>query len=178
MATTSRMEPGYAREMGPWIWIGLSRLFSFSPWTSWRVDLHGLFSLYTYGPHSSLALWGPGTDIHQTPFPLVSLDYRTSKISVVKSAMSLLLTLIAIFLAQGEISWQSDYGICTDLRFHSVLEYLTQEDADDAVKRLDGKELRGASVRVELADVRVSVVYLRLSPDASPLAKCYEGCWS
>jgi len=29
---------------------------------------------------------------------------------------------------------------------------LTQEDADDAVKRLDGKELRGASVRVEIAD--------------------------
>jgi len=30
-----------------------------------------------------------------------------------------------------------------------VLEYATQDDADDAVRKLDGKDLRGVSVRVE-----------------------------
>jgi arginine/serine-rich splicing factor 4/5/6 len=36
----------------------------------------------------------------------------------------------------------------------SILEYLTREDADRAVKQLDGKELRGQSVRV-IADNEV-----------------------
>lgn len=40
-----------------------------------------------------------------------------------------------------------------------VLEYLTQDDADYAVKKLDGRELRGISVRVE-PDVCLSLIFL------------------
>jgi hypothetical protein len=36
---------------------------------------------------------------------------------------------------------------------YRILEYATQEDADDAVRKLDGKDLRGVSVRVEHGDV-------------------------
>jgi len=40
--------------------------------------------------------------------------------------------------------------------FLSILEYLNRDDADRAVKDLDGKELRGRPVRVALDDsVRV-----------------------
>ena len=35
---------------------------------------------------------------------------------------------------------------------HSILEYLTRDDADAAVKTLDGKDLRGQQVRVALSD--------------------------
>src|ERR1700761_1420976 len=34
----------------------------------------------------------------------------------------------------------------------SVLEYLTREDADRACKELDGKELRGQCVRVQMGE--------------------------
>lgn len=41
-------------------------------------------------------------------------------------------------------------------RNHSILEYLSRDDADRAVKDLDGKDLRGRAVRVALDDsVRV-----------------------
>jgi len=34
----------------------------------------------------------------------------------------------------------------------SILEYLNREDADNAIKTLDGKDLRGQPVRVSLAE--------------------------
>lgn len=41
----------------------------------------------------------------------------------------------------------------------SILEYIAREDADRAVKELDGKDLRGQSVRVALQeDVRALLV--------------------
>lgn len=40
------------------------------------------------------------------------------------------------------------------LRLNSsrILEYLSRDDAENAVKQLDGKELRGQPVRVTLAE--------------------------
>lgn len=46
----------------------------------------------------------------------------------------------------------------------SVLEYVTQDDADYAVKKLDGRELRGITVRVE---PDVSVILSRLSSNVA-----------
>jgi hypothetical protein len=44
--------------------------------------------------------------------------------------------------------------------FHRILEYLSRDDADRAVKDLDGKDLRGRPVRVALDDtVRVIDYY-------------------
>jgi hypothetical protein len=44
--------------------------------------------------------------------------------------------------------------------FHSILEYLSRDDADRAVKDLDSKDLRGRPVRVALDDsVRVFANY-------------------
>jgi hypothetical protein len=36
------------------------------------------------------------------------------------------------------------------MRIHRILEYLNREDAERAVKELDGKDLRGQAVRVDL----------------------------
>ena len=36
------------------------------------------------------------------------------------------------------------------MRLIRILEYLSREDADRAVKELDGRDLRGQPVRVEL----------------------------
>ncbi|KAJ7940209.1 hypothetical protein B0H13DRAFT_2395498 [Mycena leptocephala] len=65
-----------------------------------------------------------------------------------------------------DTSWQDlkDFGreagsvsfadIDRDFRDQGVLEYLSREDADRAVKDLDGKDLRGRPVRVALDDSR------------------------
>ncbi|KZT39220.1 RNA-binding domain-containing protein [Sistotremastrum suecicum HHB10207 ss-3] len=65
-----------------------------------------------------------------------------------------------------DTSWQDlkDFGreagsvsfadIDRDVAGQGILEYLSKDDADSAVKLLDGKELRGASVRVALAEER------------------------
>ncbi|KAJ6502082.1 hypothetical protein C8R45DRAFT_1051240 [Mycena sanguinolenta] len=67
-----------------------------------------------------------------------------------------------------DTSWQDlkDFGreagsvsfadIDRDFRDQGVLEYLSREDADRAVKDLDGKDLRGRPVRVALDDSRSS----------------------
>jgi hypothetical protein len=61
--------------------------------------------------------------------------------------------LIAIILALGEDRWYRSYHAMAFLMaLGSVLEYITQDDADYAVRKLDNKELRGVPVRVE-ADV-------------------------
>ncbi|KAF9520048.1 hypothetical protein BS47DRAFT_1370552 [Hydnum rufescens UP504] len=72
---------------------------------------------------------------------------------------------ITVLNISRDTSWQDlkDFGrevgnvsfadVDRDTPGTGILEYLTQDDADDAVKRLDGKELRGAIVRVELADL-------------------------
>jgi arginine/serine-rich splicing factor 4/5/6 len=36
------------------------------------------------------------------------------------------------------------------MQLYRVLEYLSREDAERAVKELDGKDLRGQAVRVDL----------------------------
>lgn len=36
------------------------------------------------------------------------------------------------------------------MRLHRILEYLNREDAERAVKDLDGKDLRGQAVRVDM----------------------------
>ena len=41
--------------------------------------------------------------------------------------------------------------------YFSILEYLSRDDADHAIKELDGKELRGRPVRVTI-DESVSIV--------------------
>ncbi|KAJ6531236.1 hypothetical protein B0H19DRAFT_1190880 [Mycena capillaripes] len=65
-----------------------------------------------------------------------------------------------------DTSWQDlkDFGreagsvsfadIDRDFRDQGILEYLSKEDADRAVKDLDGKDLRGRPVRVALDDSR------------------------
>jgi len=65
-----------------------------------------------------------------------------------------------------DTSWQDlkDFGreagsvsfadIDRDFRDQGILEYLSREDADRAVKDLDGKDLRGRPVRVALDDSR------------------------
>ncbi|KAJ7085685.1 hypothetical protein B0H15DRAFT_782952 [Mycena belliarum] len=65
-----------------------------------------------------------------------------------------------------DTSWQDlkDFGreagavsfadIDRDYRDQGVLEYLSRDDADRAVKELDGKDLRGRPVRVALDDAR------------------------
>ena len=42
------------------------------------------------------------------------------------------------------------------MRLHRILEYLNREDAERAVKELDGKDLRGQAVRVDLFNGDVS----------------------
>jgi hypothetical protein len=56
----------------------------------------------------------------------------------------------------------------------SVLEYQNREDAERAVKQLDGKDLRGQTVRV-LADQEVRLLYFACLPDLSSL---YSLAWS
>nr|GAT43815.1 predicted protein [Mycena chlorophos] len=65
-----------------------------------------------------------------------------------------------------DTSWQDlkDFGreagsvSFADIDFHNrdqgILEYLSRDDAETAVKELDGKELRGRNVRVEMDDSR------------------------
>jgi hypothetical protein len=42
--------------------------------------------------------------------------------------------------------------ITHNIIFYRILEYLSRDDADRAVKDLDGKDLRGRPVRVALDD--------------------------
>jgi hypothetical protein len=53
-------------------------------------------------------------------------------------------------LAKGETYFVFSSVCCTKL--FSILEYLSKEEADRAVKDLDGRELRGKVVRVALDD--------------------------
>ncbi len=71
-------------------------------------------------------------------------------------AVCLSLILTATFLAKGTLQALLVWDVLTYNDVDSVLEYLSREDADRAVKELDGKELRGRPVRVALDDsVRV-----------------------
>jgi len=79
------------------------------------------------------------------------MTLRISRISVVRRAVFLSPTLIVIFLVKGTLGC-----LCTSLSHHStfsVLEYLSRDDADRAVKDLDGKDLRGRPVRVAYDDM-------------------------
>lgn len=78
---------------------------------------------------------------------------RTSKTLLVKLEMSPLPTSIVICQTQGmsytsQATWYKSYGFA--LR---VIEYPTRDEADGAIRDLDGKEIRGVSVRVSLDDV-------------------------
>jgi len=66
-------------------------------------------------------------------------------------AVSLSLTLTVTFLAKGMISIRA-YVILSLIFVSRILEYLSREDADRAVKDLDGKDLRGRPVRVAFDD--------------------------
>ncbi|KAI0005882.1 hypothetical protein BJV74DRAFT_875010 [Russula compacta] len=73
---------------------------------------------------------------------------------------------IIVFGISRDTSWQDlkDFGreagnvsfadIDRDVPGQGVLEYLNREDAERAVKELDGKDLRGQAVRVDLFDDR------------------------
>jgi len=68
-------------------------------------------------------------------------------------AVSLSLTLTATFLAKGMVTSINAYVVPPSLIFVCrILEYLSREDADRAVKDLDGKDLRGRPVRVAFDD--------------------------
>jgi hypothetical protein len=68
-------------------------------------------------------------------------------------AVSLSLTLTATFLAKGMATPINAYLMPPSLIFVCrILEYLSREDADRAVKDLDGKDLRGRPVRVAFDD--------------------------
>lgn len=56
--------------------------------------------------------------------------------------------LIATFQAKGEFTPTTICALLY-LRIRSVLEYVTQDDADYALRKLDNRELRGIAVRVE-----------------------------
>ena len=73
--------------------------------------------------------------------------HRISRISVVRLEVFLLLTSTATTLVRGEYRITVFYRQVTDDEY-SVLEYQSREDADRAVKQLDGKDLRGQTVRV------------------------------
>jgi hypothetical protein len=71
----------------------------------------------------------------------------------VMPAVSPSLTLTVTFLAKGMATSISAYVILLSLIFFCrILEYLSREDADRAVKDLDGKDLRGRPVRVAFDD--------------------------
>jgi len=54
------------------------------------------------------------------------------------------------------------YGLAVDVD-HRVLEYQSREDADRAARHLDGKDLRGHTVRV-VADADVRPPYMTFTP--------------
>lgn len=87
---------------------------------------------------------------------------RISKILVVRRAAFLSQTSTATFLVKGTPG-HSCSCVSHSVKF-SVLEYLSRDDADRAVKDLDGKDLRGRPVRVAYDDtVRI---YFQLSFDS------------
>jgi hypothetical protein len=59
---------------------------------------------------------------------------------------------------------------CGLIRLHRILEYLNREDAERAVKELDGKDLRGQAVRVDLFNGDVST--------SSTQWRCISTRWS
>lgn len=64
-------------------------------------------------------------------------------------------TLTVIFLATGKSSYHSFVSQRSDKRGR-ILEYLSRDDADRAIKELDNKELRGRPVRVIPDETAVS----------------------
>jgi hypothetical protein len=70
--------------------------------------------------------------------------------------MSVTLILTGTTLETGKIT-QTTLNL--SLMLHdSILEYMSREEAERAAKDLDGKELRGRSVRVLLDDSAVSAL--------------------
>lgn len=61
-----------------------------------------------------------------------------------------------------------------DIKFYRILEYLSREDADRAVKELDGKDLRGRPVRVALDD---TVSYRVCLGSYSRTHNKTQACW-
>jgi hypothetical protein len=72
-----------------------------------------------------------------------------------KPVMSRSLTLTVILLVKGTPHSLGTI-FCGLIRLHRILEYLNREDAERAVKELDGKDLRGQAVRVDLFNGDVS----------------------
>jgi hypothetical protein len=70
----------------------------------------------------------------------------------VRLAVSLSRTSTVTSPATGEWSEPSLHGHSLHCDFLSILEYLSRDDADRAVKDLDSKDLRGRPVRVALDD--------------------------
>ena len=64
-------------------------------------------------------------------------------------------TLTAIAPAKGVFFFRLAFGAHILSRRSSILEYLSREDAERAVKDLDGKDLRGNGVRVTLDTTEV-----------------------
>jgi hypothetical protein len=62
-------------------------------------------------------------------------------------------------LAKGMFRLNS-FSSSTDISL-SILEYLSRDDAERAVKELDGKDLRGNSVKVSMDTSEVSSCELR-----------------
>ena len=72
-------------------------------------------------------------------------------------------TSTATALARGEFSLCCLSSEFTRRILHSILEYLSREDAERAVKELDGKDLRGNSVRVALDTTEVRQLRLMIT---------------
>jgi hypothetical protein len=77
---------------------------------------------------------------------------RTSKILPVKLAMSPLPISIVRLPTQG-MSKTLCQGHNSSHILSSLIEYSTREEADGAIRDLDGKEIRGTPVRVALDEV-------------------------
>ena len=82
-------------------------------------------------------------------------------------------TLTVMFRAKG-IYYDTYHSCGSDLFFSlRILEYLNRDDADRAVRELDGKELRGRPVRVAFDDsVSISFYF-----ETNSLYLCIA-CWA
>lgn len=73
------------------------------------------------------------------------------------------LILIVTHQGAGEHCFDLVIRIRSSSRIQRILEYLSRDDADHAVKDLDGKELRGQAVRVTLAEDVRSIIHVSLT---------------
>ena len=94
---------------------------------------------------------GPGLFLerHADASRTLPLSHRISRTSVARLVTFPSPILTAILPVKG-ISHSFWSSLSVLIQLVRILEYLSREDAERAVKELDGKDLRGQAVRVDL----------------------------